>query len=65
MLRSKITPRPGISQARKSAGDLAVLRADPALVFDLGGSRGSDVANNKDPMIDEAFGSTRSGKRRS
>jgi hypothetical protein len=38
--------------------------ADPALVFDLGRSRGSDIARNKDAMIAEAFASKGSGKRR-
>jgi len=38
--------------------------ADPALVFDLGRSRGSDIAGNKDAMIADAFASTRTGKRR-
>jgi hypothetical protein len=39
-------------------------KADPALVFDLGRSHGSDIARDKDAMIAEAFASTGSGKRR-
>ena len=31
--------------------------ANPALVFDLGSSGGSDIAQNKDAMIAEAFAS--------
>jgi hypothetical protein len=38
--------------------------ADPALVFDLGKSRGSDIARNKDAAIAEAFASTGTKKRR-
>ena len=30
-------------------------KADPSLVFDLGKSRGSDIAKDKDAMIAEAF----------
>ena len=33
------------------------LAANPAIVFDLGSSGGSDVARNKDAMLAEAFGS--------
>lgn len=36
----------------------APAKADPALVFDLGKSRSSDIANDKDSMIAEAFGAT-------
>ncbi len=39
------------------------VRADPKLVFDLGRSRGSDVARDKDAMIAEAFASARKSKR--
>jgi hypothetical protein len=42
----------------------ATVMADPALVFDLGRSRGSDIARNKDAMIAEAFAPKGSGKRR-
>ncbi|HEY3825306.1 MAG TPA: hypothetical protein VGL82_12155 [Bryobacteraceae bacterium] len=38
--------------------------ADPALIFDLGRSRGSDIATNKDAMIAEALASAGTGKRR-
>ncbi|MBV9154841.1 MAG: hypothetical protein JO097_01165 [Acidobacteriaceae bacterium] len=38
--------------------------ADPAVVFDLGGSASSDVAKNKDGMIAEAFASVRVKSRR-
>jgi hypothetical protein len=48
--------------ARDLANTSAV--ADPALVFDLGRSRGSDIARNKDAMIAEAFGSRGTVKRR-
>ena len=37
--------------------------ADPALVFDLGESRRSDIAKDKDAMIAEALAAT-SGRRR-
>jgi hypothetical protein len=30
-------------------------KSDPSTVFDLGRSRGSDIAGNKDTMIAEAF----------
>ena len=33
----------------------ASIQADPALVFDLGRSSGSDIARNKDQMIAEAM----------
>jgi hypothetical protein len=33
--------------------------ANPAVVFDLGASGGSDVAGNKDAMLAEAFASSR------
>jgi hypothetical protein len=39
-------------------------RHDPALVFDLGRSGGSDVATNKDAMLAQAFLSTRKPQRR-
>jgi hypothetical protein len=42
----------------------ATAMAAPALVFDLGRSRGSDIARNKDAMIAEAFASTVTRKRR-
>lgn len=38
-------------------------QADPALVFDLGRSSGSDVAKHKDAMIAEAIASKRSRRR--
>lgn len=31
-------------------------QADPSVVFNLGSSGGSDIARNKDDMLDEAFG---------
>ena len=39
-------------------------QADPALVFDLGRSGGSDVARNKDAMIADAVASTSRSHRR-
>ncbi len=39
-------------------------KVDPALVFDLGRSRGSDVGKHKDAMIAEAMASVRRSKRR-
>jgi len=39
-------------------------KAEPALVFDLGSSGGSDIAKNKDAMIAEAFISARTKFRR-
>ena len=41
--------------------DLASPRkaADPSILFALGRSAGSDIAENKDAMIAEAFGATR------
>jgi hypothetical protein len=39
-------------------------KADPALVFDLGESRRSDIATDKDAMIAEAFGATGARRRR-
>jgi hypothetical protein len=40
--------------------------ANPAVVFDLGASGGSDVAGNKDAMLAEAFASSgRTPRRRS
>lgn len=41
----------------------APMKADPALVFDLGKSGGSDIAEHKDQMIAEAFGATRVKRR--
>jgi hypothetical protein len=38
--------------------------ADPAAVFDLGASGGSDIANNKDAMLFEAFTSRGQKSRR-
>jgi hypothetical protein len=38
------------------------LRADPALVFDLGSSGGSDIAKHKHSMIGQAMSSGRPGK---
>jgi hypothetical protein len=38
--------------------------ADPAAVFDLGRSDGSDIAAKKDVMIAEAFSSSRRRARR-
>jgi hypothetical protein len=40
------------------------VQADPALVFDLGRSRGSDIGKNKDAMIAEALASIAGGQRR-
>ena len=39
-------------------------KADPALVFDLGKSRGADIARDKDAMIAEAFAASRVSRRR-
>ena len=39
-------------------------KADPALAFDLGASRRSDVARDKDAMIAEAFAATGAVRRR-
>ena len=51
---------------RLVARDLGGSRTDanPALIFDLGTSRGSDVARDKDAMIAEAFASRRGKSRR-
>ena len=38
--------------------------ANPAAVFDLGASRGSDVARDKDAMLAEAFAAERPKSRR-
>jgi hypothetical protein len=38
--------------------------ANPAAVFDLGSSEGSDIARNKDAMLAEAFASRRRKPRR-
>jgi len=60
----------GISLAeyvrRLVARDLGRTRpvANPAAVFDLGSSVGSDVAANKDAMLAEAFASTAPKPRR-
>jgi len=42
----------------------ASAKADPAMVFDLGKSTGSDIARNKDAMVAEALGSASPPKRR-
>jgi hypothetical protein len=39
-------------------------KADPAVVFDLGSSGGSDIAREKDAMIAEALASAGRGARR-
>jgi hypothetical protein len=39
-------------------------KADPALVFDLGASRLSNIAKDKDAMIAEAFAATGVSRRR-
>ena len=39
-------------------------KADPALVFDLGASGGSDIAKDKSKMIAEAFATTPKNLRR-
>ena len=31
-------------------------RADPSVIFNLGSSGGSDIARNKEAMLDDAFG---------
>ena len=51
---------------RLVARDLAgpQVTVDPACVFDLGSSRGSDIARNKDSMIAEVFHSARKKSRR-
>ena len=51
---------------RLVARDLAAPRraANPAAVFDLGASDGSDIAANKDAMLAEAFASNRRQPRR-
>ena len=36
-------------------------RADPSVIFNLGNSGGSDIARNKEAMLDEAFGGTSQG----
>jgi hypothetical protein len=64
MLGTRITQRPKIPRALKRDSDLVVPWADPALVFDLVRSPGSNVAKNKDAMIAEALASTRTRKRR-
>jgi hypothetical protein len=48
--------------ARDLGGERPV--ANPAAVFDLGASDGSDVAANKDAMLAEAFASGRGKPRR-
>jgi len=53
---------------RLVARDLGAPRvaAKPRLIFDLGDSRGSDIARNKDSMIADAFTSSgRKSQRRS
>jgi hypothetical protein len=42
----------------------ASVKADPARVFDLGKSSGSDIAKDKRAMIAEAFGAGKSKRRR-
>jgi hypothetical protein len=42
----------------------APTNADPAAVFDLGSSRGSNIAKDKSSMIAEAFGSSKSYRAR-
>jgi putative heme degradation protein len=60
----------GVSMAeyvrRLVARDLArpETSADPAAVFDLGRSEGSNIAAEKDAMIAEAFGADRRSARR-
>jgi len=51
---------------RLVARDLGRPRAavNPALVFDIGTSGGSDVARNKDAMLAKAFASSGGSKRR-
>lgn len=51
---------------RLVARDLAAPQTsmDPACVFDLGSSDGSDVARNKSPMISDAFNSAHKKSRR-
>lgn len=39
-------------------------KADPAFIFDLGSSAGSDVAVEKDSMVAQAFASARRKKKR-
>jgi hypothetical protein len=48
--------------ARDLGGPAA--KSDPALVFDLGRSAGSDIAKNKRTMIAQAFGSGSRKRRR-
>jgi len=43
----------------------APAKADPALVFDLGTSHGSNIAKDKDEMIGEAFAAAHVNTRRS
>ena len=42
----------------------SAVKANPALVFDLGNSGGSDIAKNKDAMVAEAMASSRAHRRR-
>jgi hypothetical protein len=53
--RKKRSVRPRVSPQRA---------ANPAAVFDLGASDGSDIAANKDAMLAEAFASNRRQSRR-
>jgi hypothetical protein len=46
------------------ARDLGAARATPAIVFDLGSSRGADVARHKDSMLAEAYSAGRRKPRR-
>ena len=79
MARTQITLEPEVRRrARQRASDLGVslrrlvardlgnppAKADPALLFDLGASRQSDIAKHKDAMIAEAIAATGAGRRR-
>jgi hypothetical protein len=60
--RSQITPEPEIQRrvrqrARDPRGDPPA--ANPAAVFDLGSSGGSDVSRDKKAMVGDAFASGR------
>ena len=67
MARTQITLEPEVRRrARQRASDLGnpPAKADPALLFDLGASRQSDIAKHKDAMIAEAIAATGAGRRR-
>ena len=67
MSRTQITLTPETQrQAGQCASDLCGAQrvADPAGVFDLGSSGGSDVAKDKRSMIAEVFASAREKSRR-